>query len=92
LKATDYKAQADQLKHLLETQKAENNAKIAELQQQLEQYKTGIASAESDEKMQFNYDKLVLDAAIKLTELEAKSKTEQNDNFNGNLGDVDANS
>jgi len=91
MKATDYKAEADFLKHRLESAKVEANAKIAELQQQLEQFKTGIASTEADEKMQYNYDKLVLDTAIKLTELEAKNKSEQNDNFNQNVGDIDAN-
>lgn len=90
LKAADYRAQSDMLKHELDAAKAQSNAKIAELQQQLEQYKTGIASTEADEKMQFNYDKLVVDTALKLIGIEANSKTEQNDNFNSNVGDIDA--
>lgn len=91
MKAADYKARADMLKHQLDSAKAQANAQIAELQQQLDQYKTGIASAENDEKMQYNYDKLIVDAAIKLTELEAKSNTEQNANFNENAGDINVN-
>lgn len=87
LKATEYKAQADKAKYTLDAYKAEANSKIAELQQQLEQYKTGILAAEKDEQMQYNYDKMVLDAAIKLTDIESKS-AEQSDNFSQNVGDV----
>lgn len=88
LKATEYKAQADALKHQLETNKAISNAKIAELQQQLAQYKTGIDAAASHEEMQYKYDKMHLDAAVALTQTEAQNKTEESANFDQNYGDI----
>lgn len=85
--AIEYKAMADQARHSLDAYKAQSNAKISELQQQLEQYKAGIAAAEKDETMQYNYDKLVLDTAIKLADIESKAG-EQDENFAQNVGGI----
>lgn len=87
-KMAHYKAINDQLKHQLEMTKATGQAKIAELQQQLEQYKTGIEASAKDDEMQYKYDKMNTDAAIALTKIEADSQKEQNANYEQNNGDI----
>lgn len=84
MKSVDYKAQADLARHQLESYKAESNAKIAELTQQLAQYKTGIDAQGKADEHKLARDKMVVDAALQLTQIEATAKQDENANFQQN--------
>lgn len=73
MQATEYRGIAEQLKH-----------KVAMLQEQLNQYKLGAESANKDDEMQYKYDKMKLDAAVRLTEIEAQNKVNEDANFQRN--------
>ena len=74
-KAAEYRGQAEQLKH-----------QVAMLKEQLAQFQLGADSASKDDELQFKYDKLKLDTALKLTEIEAQAKADENASFTQNRG------
>jgi hypothetical protein len=87
-KAVEYKGQAELAKQQREMDKLNYEARIGELQTQLDAAKT---SADSDAKvgeLEYKYRKMLIDAGLKLTEIEANTGTEQSDNFEENMNEV----
>lgn len=86
MEADRAKAQADQYKMQIDFIKAQSEAQIKQLQQQLAEAKA-ISDAEGkDAQLQFQYDQLRNNTAIQLTQLEVDSLKEQSENFESNLG------
>ena len=75
------KAQLELSKHQRELDKHDFESKISQLLAQIEQAKLVEKSNKEFLELQFKYDQLSMQTAIKLTEIEASTKTEQSQNF-----------
>jgi len=80
------KGQVELAKHQREMDKLSFEAEKIALQHQLDFANSVASGHEKDMKSEFDYDKLAADIAIRLTEIEASSKTEQNANYEQNKG------
>ena len=78
------KAQLEMAKHQRELDKHEFEGKIAGLLAQIEQAKLVEKGHKEIGELQFKYDQLSMQTAIKLTEIEAKEKSDENANFKAN--------
>jgi len=81
------KAQELSARGLLERAKIEN----VSMKQQFEQIKALQDSIHAGDKLALEQFKIILDGAIKLTEIEANTISEQNRNFSDNAAEVGAN-
>lgn len=75
------KAQLELSKHQRELDKHDFESKISQLLAQIEQAKLVEKSNKEFLELQFKYDQLSMQTAIKLTEIEASTKTEQSQSF-----------
>jgi hypothetical protein len=78
------KGQVELAKHQREMERHTFESKIAQLLAEIEQMKITEKSHKEISELQFKYDQLSMQTAIKLTEIEATSKSEQNANFIAN--------
>lgn len=77
-----------QLKAKNDSLKQEFDAQVANLKNELEQSKLIAQSAKDSAEMHYKNQKMIVDAAIRLTEIEVNSKNEQNQNYIENHGDI----
>lgn len=85
IQSAQLKNQVDMLKLQLEQAKMQDAAKIKELEQQLAQVKMLQEADVKDVELELEYDKLTANTAIKLTEIEATTIQEQNENLAANI-------
>ena len=83
------KGQVELAKHQREMERHTFESKIAQLIAEIEQMKITEKSHKEISELQFKYDQLSMQTAIKLTEIEATSKSEQNANFIANKDIID---
>ncbi len=78
------KGQVELGKHQREMEKNAFEARIAQLLAEIEQAKISEKSNKEISDLRFKYDQLSMQTAIKLTEIEASSNTDQDANFKAN--------
>jgi hypothetical protein len=85
------KAKVEEVKHLQTMQKQTFDAQTAALKAQLERATLLSNAAGKDQETEYKYDKMNMDAALKLTEMEATSNTQEDLNFKLNKNTVEGN-
>jgi hypothetical protein len=88
LKAQTDIAEAEVTKARAALQKNQMQMIIDSLKHELEELKAASAEGKAVSELQFKYNELATGAALKLTEIEARNKTEENVNFVENKGTV----
>lgn len=78
------KGQAESAKHQREMDKITYEAQLAQVKAENEMLKTMLDQREKSEQLNFDYDQLATQTALKLTELEAQTKQQEEQNFNQN--------
>ena len=82
------KGQAEAAKHQREMDKMSYEAQLAQAKAENETLKTMLDQREKSEQLNFNYDQLATQTALKLTEIEAQTKQQEEQNFNDNMKGV----
>lgn len=77
-----------QLKAKNDSLRQEFDAKVAELKNELDQANLIAKSAKDSAEMNYKNQKMIVDAAIRLTEIEVNGQKDQNANFEQNYGDI----
>lgn len=86
--SVDLKGQIEALKHQREMEKQTYEAQLAQLEAKIKMVQQVADGQEKDERLEFDYNKLASDLAMKLTELEAQSKQQEEQNYQENKGVV----
>jgi hypothetical protein len=84
------KGQAEAAKHQREMDKMTYEAQLAQAKAENETLKTLVSQRENTEQIDFDYDQLAMQTALKITELEAQTKQQEEKNFNDNLKGVES--
>jgi hypothetical protein len=81
------KGQVEKAKHQREMDKQTYEARMAQLESQVKIVQQVADAQEKDEKLEFDYNKLAADIALKITELEAQYKQQAlEQEYNQNKG------
>lgn len=83
------KGQVEKAKHQREMEKQTYEAQLAQLEAKIKMVQQVADGQEKDEKLEFDYNKLASDIAIKVTELEIASKQQQEENYQQNKEGVE---
>jgi len=78
------KGQVEQAKHQREMEKQTYESQLAQLEAKIKIVQQVADGQERDEKLEFDYQKLASDIALKITELEMQSKQQQEENYRQN--------
>jgi hypothetical protein len=78
------KAQVEGTKAQMEHQKNEYEAQLASMEIRIKELTQLANDAKAEGELQYKYDKMHTDAALKLTEIEAQSNTDQDENHQQN--------
>lgn len=87
---TQTKAESEKIDAEQSHQKQVYETQISSLKQQLEEAKLMLESSRSNKELEFRYDELNTNTALRLTEIEASTGKPLNNEFNNNLDTVGA--